>query len=147
MSCNLHILLHLPQIVRDLGPIWICSCFPFEDLNGKLKKLVHGSKCADLQIHYGVSLFINTYSPSQELLVEGTASYSFCKRLHSPTKQMKLQSIGELVAIVGTLRIRQQVPLDVQEAFANKGIEAHLFIIFRKLLKNKMVYSSEIYTQ
>ena len=100
MSCNLHLLLHLPQIVRDLGPIWICPCFPFEDLNGKLKKLGRGSKCADLHIHYGVSLFINTYSLSQELLVEGTAPYSFCKRLHSPTKQIKLQCIGEVLAIV-----------------------------------------------
>ena len=60
---------------------------------------------------------------------------------------MKLQSIGERLAIVGTLLIRQQVPLDVQEAFANKGIEARRFIIFRKLFKKKNgIFFRNIYT-
>lgn len=46
MSCSIHSLLHLPDIVRDLGPLWEFSCFCFEDINVKLKNLIHGSKCA-----------------------------------------------------------------------------------------------------
>lgn len=31
---NVHQLLHLPEVVKDLGPLWSNSCFPFEDYNG-----------------------------------------------------------------------------------------------------------------
>ena len=44
MSSNMHNLRHLPEIVRHTGPFWVTSCFPLEDLNGKLKKFVHSSK-------------------------------------------------------------------------------------------------------
>lgn len=44
MSSNLHSVLHFPQTVRDLGPLWVYSCFPLKDPNGKIKNLVHGSK-------------------------------------------------------------------------------------------------------
>ena len=59
MSLNIHLLLHLPQIVKRLGPLWTTSCFHFEDLNGILKRLVHGTKYADLQIYSAVSMFFN----------------------------------------------------------------------------------------
>lgn len=34
-TLNVHQLLHLPACVRDLGNLWVFSCFPYEDLNGK----------------------------------------------------------------------------------------------------------------
>lgn len=37
MTCNLHSFLHFVDIVKDLRPMWVYSCFRFEDLNGKLK--------------------------------------------------------------------------------------------------------------
>ena len=30
MSANVHLLLHLPDMVRQLGPLWVYSCFYFE---------------------------------------------------------------------------------------------------------------------
>ena len=51
MSCNLHLLLHLAEIVRRFGPLWVTSCFEFENLNGVLKSLVHGTKYAEIQIY------------------------------------------------------------------------------------------------
>ena len=30
-TINIHNLLHLPQSVRELGPLWTHSCFHFED--------------------------------------------------------------------------------------------------------------------
>ena len=44
MSANIHLLLHLPDSVRELGPLWAYSCFHFEGLNGILKGLVHGTQ-------------------------------------------------------------------------------------------------------
>ena len=31
MTANVHSLLHLPEVVRSLGPLWAHSCFPYED--------------------------------------------------------------------------------------------------------------------
>ena len=56
MTCNLHSLLHLPQNVRDFGPLYTTSCFPYENANGILKKLVTGTKFAQLQICSTLSL-------------------------------------------------------------------------------------------
>lgn len=49
-TLNLHSLLHLSDSVRDIGPLWSHSCFPFENANGELLKLFHGTQYIDLQI-------------------------------------------------------------------------------------------------
>ena len=44
MLANVHGLLHLPEAVLDLGPLWAHSCFPYENFNGEVLKLYHGSQ-------------------------------------------------------------------------------------------------------
>ena len=50
MSANVHGLLHLPQCVRNLGPLWCHSCFQFENANGELLKAFHGSQGLEKQV-------------------------------------------------------------------------------------------------
>jgi hypothetical protein len=50
LSCNMHQILHLPAVVKDLGPLFTSSCFDHEDSNGKLAKMVHSHACIDAQI-------------------------------------------------------------------------------------------------
>ena len=50
MTINIHNLLHLPEVVRNLGPLWSNSCFPFEAANGELLKLFHGSQSVEKQV-------------------------------------------------------------------------------------------------
>jgi len=50
MTINVHNLLHLPEVVRQLGPLWAHSCFPFESANGDLLKLFHGSQSVEKQV-------------------------------------------------------------------------------------------------
>ena len=52
MSANVHALLHLPDVVQDLGPLWAHSCFLFESANGKLLNLLHGSQGIEKQVFY-----------------------------------------------------------------------------------------------
>lgn len=52
---NLHQLLHLTDCVENNGPLWACSCFFFEDLNGDLRSLFHGSQNVEEQIIHSVS--------------------------------------------------------------------------------------------
>ncbi|XP_043472593.1 uncharacterized protein LOC122505177 [Leptopilina heterotoma] len=144
MSCNVHLLLHLPEVVEKLGPLWQYSCFTFEDINGKLKKLVHSSKNAELQIYNGFSLYLNTFTLNKDFLNEGTKVYEFCKKQLSPTKQMKLCDIGNGYFIVGGLS-KLQVPNNIMHGFENDRIVGRRFFVFQKLLHNNFVYRSEIY--
>lgn len=49
MSENVHLLLHLPEVVKDLGPLFAHSCFPYEAANGEVLKLFHGSQGVEKQ--------------------------------------------------------------------------------------------------
>lgn len=56
MTLNIHQLLHLPDCVRQLGPLWAYSCFYFETANGDITKLFHGTQNVDLQILSSVNI-------------------------------------------------------------------------------------------
>ena len=43
MSYNIHTLLHLAKAVRNCGPLWATSMFPFEGFNRVLLKFCHGT--------------------------------------------------------------------------------------------------------
>lgn len=49
-SINIHLLLHLVDCVRELGPLWAYACFPLEDLNGQILKNIHGTRYVDSQV-------------------------------------------------------------------------------------------------
>ena len=53
-SCamNIHLLSHLPDYVRNWGPLWSYSCFSFETMNYHLKKHFHGTKDMSKQVKY-----------------------------------------------------------------------------------------------
>ncbi len=51
MTVNVHCLLHLPEYMRNLGPLWAHSCFPFETANEKILTLYHGSQSVEKQVH------------------------------------------------------------------------------------------------
>lgn len=50
MRFNVHILVHLPDFVKQFGALWAWSAFPFENYNGILKHLFHGTQCLPQQI-------------------------------------------------------------------------------------------------
>ena len=49
-TANIHYLLYIAQDVRNLGPSWTHSCFPFENYNGEMLKLFHGMQNVPFQI-------------------------------------------------------------------------------------------------
>ena len=55
---NVHQLLHIADAVRNLGPLWAHSAFPFEDTNGWLGDLFHGTRNPHKQVNvvYKLSL-------------------------------------------------------------------------------------------
>lgn len=49
-TSNVHILVHLPKSVLQLGPLWATSMFPFESANGILLELITAAKGVPQQI-------------------------------------------------------------------------------------------------
>lgn len=43
VSFNVHLLMHLAASVRNWGPLWTTSTFPFESFNGTLLKFFNGT--------------------------------------------------------------------------------------------------------
>ena len=56
-TSNVHILLHLPDAVRSLGPLWAHSTFPFEGMNGWLSELYHGTRDPQKQVYIHYNCF------------------------------------------------------------------------------------------
>ena len=82
MSAIIHLLLDLPDTVRQLGPLWAYSCFLFEGQNGILKNLVHGTQQVDKQI-------ISTFSNIRNLPLAATSFHDkTCKQHFEAFKQL-----------------------------------------------------------
>ena len=78
-TCNIHLLLHLANNVREFDPLWVMSCFSFENLNGIIKSYVHGTKYAALQIYSAVSAFLSPHELKTKLLRPDWAAFELCK--------------------------------------------------------------------
>lgn len=50
MTFNIHLISHLCDSVRQWGPLWGFSAFPFENMNGVIKKSFHGTQYIPQQI-------------------------------------------------------------------------------------------------
>jgi len=82
MTANVHLLLHLTQCVRELGPLWAYSCFHFESQNGILKSLVHGTQHVEKQIITSFSYHKNLPSAAKELIPEESVYMQAFGQLH-----------------------------------------------------------------
>ena len=46
---------HLADNVLDVGPMWSYDCFTYENINGRIAKLIHGTQQVDKQILRAIS--------------------------------------------------------------------------------------------
>ena len=100
---NIHMLLHLPDCVRNLGPLCGNSYFWFDGYNGDLSKLFHGTQNVDIQITQAVCIHqkIPELIP---LLPEGSTAKTFYKRLSEGRPLFNCRvKIGEKLYAIGTI--------------------------------------------
>ncbi|XP_013421011.1 uncharacterized protein LOC106181232 [Lingula anatina] len=81
---NVHCLVHLCDKVTELGPLWTQSCFFYEDLNGDLRKLFHGTSSVELQISSAVVIHQQLPELVKQLL-PGTEAEIFYFKLAKKT--------------------------------------------------------------
>lgn len=104
MLPNVHNLLHLATNVKDFGTTDGTSCFAFEDLNGQLTSLIHGTRHVGLQVMNAASLFIGFENFKTKFLVEGSGAYNFCQKIKKVNQRKKISFISESVSAIGAFK-------------------------------------------
>ena len=140
---NVHCLLHMTERVMDLGPLWTHSCFCFEDFNGELRSLFHGTQSVEEQIVTAVS--VQQKIPELVPLLEsGSMSQELYEHLSRKrplaSKKEKLPGTSNC-SIVGNLRnyLFTAVERAVVESLTGPVREAYQF--FRLLVGEQLIHS------
>lgn len=101
---NAHCLLHMTERVCDMGPLWTHSCFAFEDFNGELRNMFHGTQSVEEQLVMAVSIQqkIPLLTP---LLTEGSIAKELFDKMNNKTQPcIQKESIGDGFYKVGTIK-------------------------------------------
>lgn len=123
MVMNVHLLKHLVEDVRSLGPLWTHSTFPFERNNGVLLKKANGTT---------------------DVLQQISSKYCLSKTMIHRQNKLKVNEkilLGRSVKIVESCLRVFNVETMMEIDFSNKELYVHK----RINLKN-IVYTSTLYT-
>ena len=102
-TLNVHQLLHLADDVRELGPLYTHSCFSFEDKNGFILKLIHGTQFIESQILSAVSITQKIPQLRQKCISAGSDLESVYLSLSHPRKPSKMLEICKDVYALGAV--------------------------------------------
>lgn len=104
MTSNIHQLLHLCDVVRNLGPLWVYSCFTFESINGELLSLFHGTQNVDMQIANSVAIFLKYPLLVQDLKLDSEVGKFFSRMRFSSHKYKKGKHMFHNYYILGVTK-------------------------------------------
>jgi len=141
-TINVHGLLHLPNCVRRLGPLWAYSCFPFEDLNGRLLRSIHGTSHLESQVAVRHCQTIKLHSKFEKL--DDGSIKDFL--LNSKKKQVAInERIFQGCYSVGPYGVLEDIPPVIFMAFQNLIINPISIKTYLRLLKGGKLFVSDQY--
>ncbi|XP_057321287.1 uncharacterized protein LOC130665052 [Microplitis mediator] len=144
-SINIHLILHLPQSVLTLGPLWANDCFGYEDLNGQYLNAINGTRHIDSQIirSHNQQLKLHRFF---DQLPEGKIK-DFCfKRKQNSKICEQLQEGCYTIGTYKTYDDNYEIPNYVEQAVEHL-LPARKIEGYSRLLKNSKLYVSEQYTR
>ena len=116
MTINVHQLIHLTQCVRDLGSLWVFSHFHFEDKNGFLLKLFHGTQSIQLQVIYAISVLRHLFTKEDLFRNHGDNKLlAFFKKLMSKNNTLHLTEIDISTYQVGSIEVKTLTVIEFKE--------------------------------
>lgn len=130
MRLNVHQLLHLPDSVRTLGPLYTHSCFSFEDKNGVLLKMIRGTQNIDNQIVTGVSFIQKLPELKEKCILKDSKFEEIYNAIESVTLLKRTQKIEEGIYVLGAVKEKLLLP---RNKMLSKGLSDALH--FRLVLK------------
>ena len=142
---NVHSLLHLQDCVNNVGPLWACSCFWFEDYNGDLRKLFHGAQKVELQIAFSVC--IQQKIPELiPLLPCGSSSKEFLWEHDMWTPLIKVQTWGSISQFICTwCDVSCCVECNLNKFHWKQISQISNVLIFKRIQVNQDVIHSKLY--
>lgn len=116
LSFNVHLLTHLPTAVMHWGPLWAHSNFIFEDANGLLLKLFHGTQAVQKQIckAFLALRIVKRVYETHALSIPDCACMLIDRCLNIETRHKRGQN-SVYITCLGTSTIKE---LTVQECYA-----------------------------
>lgn len=144
MGMNVHLLLHLVDVVRETGPLWVNSCFFWEDLNGQLVKLIHGPHQPGLQICSSASLFMSLQLQIDRIPANSIAK-NFCLKLRQVgTKFKTYEVINEKTSVTGRKAFKLNVPIAIRNLVRQvHQLQNGRFMSFFSLRKKGVFFDCE----
>ena len=101
MTLNIHQLVHFVDSVKQLGPLYTHSCFPFEDKNGFVLKLIRGTQNIDNQIITGVSFVQKLPELKQQCIKKGTDADRICNAIENSNIVKRKDKISDGIYLLG----------------------------------------------
>lgn len=130
-TSNVHLLLHLTEKVKLLGPLWCSSCFYFEDFNGQLRRLFHGTQKIESQIAFAVCIHQRLPKMS-ESLTYGSSEREFYHKMMDKKRKATQENICERIFVVGAYHSRQLTEEEQHSIFLAVGTYQSVSL-FRRL--------------
>ncbi|XP_033726096.1 uncharacterized protein LOC117315808 [Pecten maximus] len=143
MTSNVHLLLHLTDKVRDLGPLWATSCFYFEDFNGQLRTLFHGTQKIERQIVFAASVHQNLHKISS-CIRYGSDEQELYRKLTEKRMCSKREKIADNMFIVGAVTTNFLTEME-QHAVTHKVGPYHRLLFFKRAYINGFIVQSKNY--
>ena len=138
---NIHSLIHLVWSVYNLGNLWAVSAFYYEDYNGDLKNLFHGTQGVDIQIvtavciHQKMPELVTSFIPGSkavELYTRMSQSY------HHSVSENQLEYIDESTCAVGKMEV-SEFPSEIRKKLVEKlAGKLHKCFKFKRLLQKTL---------
>ena len=139
---NLHILSHLTRYVRLWGPLWTHSTFCFENKNGLIKRLFHGTNDIGQQILFNLSAQCTVHSLLYDIkLSDGDIVAGYIAGYNFRSNMMK---ITEHIYAVGKIELRTLTNVQ-QDALHHR--DSDRAEVFYRLHKFGVMYHCTQYTR
>lgn len=126
-SINVHQLVHLPDCVKNLGPLWAYTCYEYENLNRQLLQLIHGTGHIDTQIANSHSQLMKIPKLT-ECLPEGQIK-EFCMKKKKKNQVKLIEKVYENCYCVGTYENLRDVPTYIRNAINNVGVDMNITVL------------------
>ncbi|XP_069108930.1 uncharacterized protein [Argopecten irradians] len=140
MTSNVHLLLHLVDKVRDLGPLWATSCFYFEDFNGQLRSLFHGTQKIESQIVFAVSVHQNLHRLAS-CIKFGSYEEDFFQKITGKKTFSEREKITENVFIISAITPGSVTEIERHAIMHQVGPFYKLCIFKRAFVNGSIVHS------
>ena len=142
---NVHCLLHLVPCVENLGPLWAFSCFWYEDYNGDLRNLFHGTQNVEFQISFAMC-FQQKIPELIPLLQFGSSQLEYYNHLVSVKPKMlenKKEAITDKSCAVGAQTLKSLTGEKKRAVEATLGEVNRVYTFKRLVYCGTMIHSQE----